>query len=171
MTCAGWALFVVGYAVRRRRSPLGHRFVHRHRPDSVVVLLPLLRPVRVIPVHDAVQKRQGHPPRSSLQGRVMPYAGTRPPCSVSSPLAPVYDLERDAPRSTIHTFGDSLWCAVSTLSTVGHGDAVPVTPPGRLVAAGLRAAGRAPGRGAGSFSSWPMRESSHRENGGGPPGS
>ncbi|MEW2465963.1 hypothetical protein AB0919_13160 [Streptomyces sp. NPDC046994] len=40
VTCAGWALFVVGYAVRRRRSPLGHRFVHRYRLDSAVVLLP-----------------------------------------------------------------------------------------------------------------------------------
>ncbi len=40
VTCASWALFVVDYAVRWRRSSLGVRFVHRHWLDSVVVLLP-----------------------------------------------------------------------------------------------------------------------------------
>lgn len=87
VTCAGWALFVVDYAVRRRRGSLGARFVHRHWLDSVVVLLPLLRPVRVMRVYDAVRKRKGHPPRLSLQGRVMLYAAHRAPCSVSSPLS------------------------------------------------------------------------------------
>ncbi|MFJ8722052.1 potassium channel family protein [Streptomyces sp. NPDC003343] len=172
VTCASWALFVVDYAVRWRRSSLGASFVHRHWLDSVVVLLPLLRPVRVMRVYDAVQKRQGHPPRLSLQGRVMLYAGTS--ATLLGLIAPltVYDLERDAPRSTIHTFGDSLWWAVSTLSTVGYGDAVPVTPPGRLVAAALMGCGLALlGAVAGSFSPWLMQEFSRRENGQGPPGS
>jgi voltage-gated potassium channel len=38
-------------------------------------------------------------------------------------------------------FGDSLWWAFVTLATVGYGDFYPVTFPGRLVAAGLMAAG------------------------------
>jgi voltage-gated potassium channel len=41
----------------------------------------------------------------------------------------------------IHTAEDALWWAVSTMTTVGYGDAYPVTPEGRLVAVFLMAAG------------------------------
>jgi voltage-gated potassium channel len=35
------------------------------------------------------------------------------------------------------TFGVALWWAVSTVTTIGYGDVVPVQPLGRAVAAGL----------------------------------
>jgi voltage-gated potassium channel len=38
-------------------------------------------------------------------------------------------------------FGDALWWAVSTVSTVGYGDVVPESPAGRIVAAGLMLTG------------------------------
>ncbi|MGI5141364.1 MULTISPECIES: potassium channel family protein [unclassified Streptomyces] len=172
LTCASWAMFVVDHAVRRRQSGQGLHFVHRHWLDSVVVLLPLLRPVRIVRVHDAVQRRHGHPPRMSLQGRVMLYAGMSAVLLGFTAALTVYDLERTAPHTTIHTFGDSLWWTVSTLSTVGYGDSVPVTPAGRLVATGLMGCGLGLlGAVAGSFSSWLMQAFSRRDDGGGPPGS
>jgi voltage-gated potassium channel len=42
---------------------------------------------------------------------------------------------------SIHTFGDSLWWAVTTVTTVGYGDTFPVTPAGRAVAAVLMVGG------------------------------
>lgn len=44
-------------------------------------------------------------------------------------------LERDVPGRTFASWGDALWWALSTLTTVGYGDQVPVTPAGRIVAA------------------------------------
>ncbi|MFD4777198.1 potassium channel family protein, partial [Streptomyces sp. NPDC058427] len=151
---ATWLLFVIDYAVRIRLSGLGHRFVRVHWLDTLVLLLPLLRPLRVVKVYTAVQKRYDQP-RLSLYARVMTYAGmTSVLLGVSAALA-VYHVEHNAPGSSIRTFGDAVWWACATLTTVGYGDAVPVTPVGRVVAAGLMACGLALlGAVTGSFSSW-----------------
>jgi voltage-gated potassium channel len=47
----------------------------------------------------------------------------------------VYLLERDAQPATFGSIPAALWWAVATLTTTGYGDAVPITPLGRLVAA------------------------------------
>jgi voltage-gated potassium channel len=44
-------------------------------------------------------------------------------------------VERDAPGRTFGSWADALWWAVTTLTTVGYGDHVPVTPAGRVVGA------------------------------------
>ena len=46
----------------------------------------------------------------------------------------VYLFERHAPKSNIHTLGESLWWAVVTVTTVGYGDYTPVTAAGRITA-------------------------------------
>jgi voltage-gated potassium channel len=43
-------------------------------------------------------------------------------------------FENHAPGSNIHSYGDALWWAVVTVTTVGYGDRFPVTPGGRAVA-------------------------------------
>lgn len=41
----------------------------------------------------------------------------------------------------IQTLGDGIWWAVSTITTVGYGDYVPVTPVGRLIGIMLQIVG------------------------------
>ncbi|MFI5686213.1 potassium channel family protein [Streptomyces sp. NPDC051636] len=165
-----WASFAVDYVVRWGLSGEGPRFVHRHWLDTVVVLLPLLRPVRVARVYESLQRRRQGEPRMSLQGRVMLYAGLSAVLLGFAAALSVYRFERADPQTTVRTFGDALWWAVSTLSTTGYGDVAPVTLPGRLVAVVLMGCGLALlGAVAGSFSSWLMERFARDGDGGGPP--
>ena len=46
----------------------------------------------------------------------------------------MYEVERTKPGATIKSLGDSLWWAISTITTVGYGDRYPVTTLGRIIA-------------------------------------
>ncbi len=82
-----------------------------------------------------------------------------------------YQQERGAPGATMRTFGDAVWWAASTLSTVGYGDVTPVTTLGRVIATGMMACGLGLlGAVTGSFSSWLMQTFSREGDREGPPG-
>jgi voltage-gated potassium channel len=51
----------------------------------------------------------------------------------------VYFYERHAAGSNIHTLGNSLWWAVTTVTTVGYGDYFPVTALGKIAASFIMA--------------------------------
>ncbi|MEV1085439.1 ion channel [Streptomyces sp. NPDC050211] len=169
LACA-WALFVVDYAVRWRLSGRRLGFVRSHLLDTVVLVLPLLRPLRVVRVYEAVQRRHGRP-RLALHARVITYAGLSTVLLGFAGALAVYQQEHAAPDATMRTFGDAVWWTCATLSTVGYGDITPVTTVGRLIAAGMMACGLALlGAVTGSFSSWLLQVFS-REDDEGPPGS
>ncbi|MER5788412.1 potassium channel family protein [Streptomyces sp. NPDC001980] len=152
-----WAMFAVDYAVRWRLSGEGPGFARRHWLDTLVLVLPLLRPVRVVRTYESVQRRRGEP-RLPLHARVALYSTLSISLLGFSGALAVYQAERSAPNANIRTFGDSLWWTCSTLSTVGYGDYVPVTTLGRFIAAGLMACGLALlGTVTGSFSSWMLQ--------------
>ncbi|MFE1292113.1 potassium channel family protein [Streptomyces sp. NPDC058751] len=167
---ATWTVFLVDYLVRWRLSGQGPRFVRHHLLDTVVLLLPLLRPVRVVKLYDAVLRRRGEP-RLPLYARVIFYASIAVLLLGFSGALAVYQAEYQAPHATIVTFGDSVWWAASTLATVGYGDVTPVTPLGRTIAVAMMACGLGLlGAVTGSFSSWLLQMFS-RESDERPPGS
>ncbi|MEE4542934.1 potassium channel family protein [Streptomyces sp. V4-01] len=151
-----WALFVADYLVRWRISGarFGAGYVRRHLLDTIATLLPLLRPLRVVRLYEVVQRRNDQP-RLNLYARVIAYGSmTALLLGFAGSLA-VYQQERNAPGATIRTFGDAVWWACSTLTTVGYGDVTPVTAGGRTIAAFLMFLGLALlGAVTGSFSSW-----------------
>ncbi|MFE2299753.1 potassium channel family protein [Streptomyces sp. NPDC059445] len=170
LVLAIWAVFLVDYLVRWRLSGQGRRFVRRHLLDTVVLVLPLLRPLRVVKLYDSVLRRRGEP-RLPLYSRVIFYASISVLLLGFSGALAVYQAEYRAPNATIVTFGDSVWWAASTLATVGYGDVTPVTPRGRTIAVAMMACGLGLlGAVTGSFSSWLLQRFS-REGDEKPPGS
>lgn len=153
---ATWAGFLVDYVVRLRLSgrPFGLRYVGSHFLDTVVLVLPLLRPLRAVQIYQVMERRHEQP-RLSLYGRVIAYAGMAALLLGFSGALAVYQQERYARGATIRTFGDAVWWVCETLTTVGYGDVTPVTTAGRVIAAFLMAMGLALlGAVTGSFSSW-----------------
>ncbi|MFF8954848.1 potassium channel family protein [Streptomyces sp. NPDC014894] len=170
VTYAMWALFLVDYLVRWRLSGQGRAYPRHHVMDAIVVLLPLLRPLRIVQIWESVRHRRAHA-RLSLYARVIAYAGMSALLLGFAGALTVYAEERGAPGATILTFGDSVWWACSTLTTVGYGDVAPVTPKGRVVATMMMAGGLALlGAVTGSFSSWLIQTFTLDEDSG-PPGS
>ncbi|MFB7269553.1 potassium channel family protein [Streptomyces sp. NPDC056244] len=154
LTLLIWALFLLDYVVRLLLSGEGPRFVRTHLLDTVVLVLPLLRPLRIVNTYLAVQRRRDRP-RLSLYGRVMAYAGLATGLLSFAAALAVYEQERGAPGATVRTFGDAVWWACAAITTVGYGDVTPVTPLGRVYAACLMGCGVALlGAVTGAFSSW-----------------
>jgi len=135
-----WAVFVVDYLVRLHAATDRARWFFRHLLDLFVLALPVLRPLQLMRLV-VVVRVLNRSVAATLRGRVGIYlAGGSVLVSAVAALA-VLDAERDAPGALITSYGDALWWAATTVTTVGYGDLYPVTVTGRLVAVGLMVAG------------------------------
>jgi voltage-gated potassium channel len=137
---ASWAAFPIDYGVRLTLSKNRWRFVSRHLLDLAVVALPLLRPLRLLrllTLLSVLQRRAA----ASLRGRVTIYLTASAALLIFCAALAVLDAERDSADSNIKNFGDALWWAGTTVTTVGYGDRYPTTGTGRMVGAGLMVAG------------------------------
>jgi voltage-gated potassium channel len=136
---AVWALFGADYFIRLGLAADRRRFVRGNLVDLAVIVLPLLRPMRLVRLLPVLARMQHA--GLSLRGRATTYvvAGAVLLGFVAS-LA-VLDAERGSTEANITSFGDALWWAATTVTTVGYGDHFPTTGEGRVVGAGLMLGG------------------------------
>ncbi len=135
-----WLAFGFDYAVRLWLADRRLVYARKHALDLVVIALPLLRPlraVRLVAVLGAVSRRS----RAGFRGQVVAYVTATVALVTFVAALAVLDAERRNPEANIVSFGDSLWWALTTMTTVGYGDRYPTTGEGRLVAVGLMLVG------------------------------
>jgi voltage-gated potassium channel len=135
-----WVLFIADYVIRFGLAQRRLRWFFRHLFDLATVALPFLRPLRVLRLVLLVftlQRAFGN----ALRGRVVVYAAAVAILLVYASSLAVLDVERGAPGANIASFGDAVWWALATITTVGYGDLYPVTVVGRLIAALLMVGG------------------------------
>ena len=135
-----WAAFGLDYAVRVCLAERRLHFVGHHLPDLGMILLPVLRPLRALRAVLALS-RVSRRASLSLRGHAIVYVAGALPLIVFVAAVAALGAERGANGSNITDFGDAVWWACTTISTVGYGDRYPVTGEGRLIAVGLMLSG------------------------------
>jgi voltage-gated potassium channel len=145
-----WGIFTLEYLTLLALSVNRWRFVRTHIIDLLLVCLPLLRPLRIVRSVRAlrllrlarlstVTTKGIRLSRSRLASRGAAYAlGV---AVVLTLAASAVELDAEKAQGNIKTFGDSVWWAMTTVTTVGYGDHYPVTTLGRAVAVVLMLVG------------------------------
>jgi voltage-gated potassium channel len=139
-TGVAWSAFALDYLARLALSERRTAFVRANLFDLAVVVLPLLRPLRLLRLVTLLSVLNRHA-GSSLRGRVIVYVSGATTLVIFVAALALLDAERGHPEANVHGFGDALWWAFATVTTVGYGDRYPVTAEGRVIAAGLMLAG------------------------------
>jgi len=137
---AAWGVFAIDYFIRLTLATDRWRWFRKHLIDLAIILLPFLRPlrlVRLLVLFGAMQKAIG----GAIRGRVIIYTTFSAVLLIYVAALAILDEERGHPGSHINNFGDALWWAITTVTTVGYGDVSPVTTPGKLIAVFLMIGG------------------------------
>lgn len=120
----------------------------QNKIDLLVVVIPFLRPLRVMRSARALRVlravrvmaflgRGMDAGRDVLTRHHLNYALAVTMVAVVGAAFLVEAFERGATGANIQSLPDALWWAISTVTTVGYGDRFPTTPAGRGVAVAL----------------------------------
>lgn len=129
-----WIFFGIDYVARLVLTKERGRWFIRNFLDFLVIVLPALRPLRLLRLVLLVRVFQRHAP-SLVRNRILSYASLA--TVLLTYIAALTVLEAERKFGEITTFADALWWSLVTITTVGYGDYTPVTGLGRAIAVGL----------------------------------
>lgn len=145
-----WSVFTFEYVTRLILTTERGGFIRRNWTDLLIVVLPFMRPLRIVRSARALRLlrlarlvavlgKVSQEARRLLTRHRLHYALLITMTVVVGSAALALAVEGSA--GNIKTFGDALWWAVTTITTVGYGDRYPVTAAGRGIAALLMVTG------------------------------
>lgn len=139
-----WAIFAVELSIRTFLAENRIPYLIRHWYDVLIVVVPFLRPLRIARSARAMRllrlgrltpflARAWASTHSMMKHRGLQWIVLGGVAIVFAGAAVVWAFEDEA-GGGLNDYGTALWWAMATVTTVGYGDNVPVTPEGRGVA-------------------------------------
>jgi voltage-gated potassium channel len=135
-----WVAFAIDLLVGLISADKKIKFLTHHPLEVITVLLPFLRPLRLLRVISfgtlviqkiAVGRQFAITLKVFIASILLAYIGA----------VQITITERGVEGSNIKNFGDGLWWAITTVTTVGYGDRFPITSTGRVLAVCLMLVG------------------------------
>jgi voltage-gated potassium channel len=139
-----WAAFALELVIKTYLSPSRAQYLKAHWFDVVIVVVPFLRPLRIVRSVRILRVARGaralsyiarlsHSMRLLVDSNGIKYALMAGSLLffASAMLALLFERENGG---NITNFGDAIWWATVTITTVGYGDHFPVTTEGRAIA-------------------------------------
>ena len=128
-----WALFAFTFIIKLAIAPSKLGYLRRNWPEVLLVLIPVLRPLRIIAAIMFVV-------RDVSRWRHLVTFETLIAYGIGIVLLAatiVTTAEQNAVGANIRSFPDALYWSLVTVSTVGYGDHYPVTVVGKFTAVAL----------------------------------
>ncbi len=131
-----WVIFLIHYVVSLVLAPDRRRWFLRNVHELLIVALPMFRPLRLLRLLTTLNVLHRVAGRA-LRGRLLIYAVGASVLLIYVSALAMYDIEHQHPEAMITTFGDAIWWAIVSITTVGYGDLYPVTFTGRVITVAL----------------------------------
>jgi voltage-gated potassium channel len=147
-----WAVFALEYLIRLYLAPAKWPFMRNNIVDLLVVILPFLRPLRVVRSAKILRvlrlgratvfiARAVDALRDVFNRHRFNYTVLVAGIATLGAAFMVFEFERGTENANIQSLPDALWWALTTVTTVGYGDRFPTTPGGRAIGAVLMVLG------------------------------
>ena len=122
-----WALFAADLAVKTAIAPDRRGFLRQHWLDVLIVVVPFARPFRLLRIAVYGTRAFRGATRIFNVDFLLVYA-----VGLVLIVATIVTTAEEGSGSPLGSFLNSLWWALTTVTTVGYGDMVPSTPTGRV---------------------------------------